>query len=64
MGRTDLVSQRYEVVVSVVALTVILQIVVVIFIDVLLVLGLVLLAGGHPGGLPAACGSDQSQGQV
>ena len=64
MGRTDLVSKRYEVVVSVVALSVILQIVVIIFINILLVLRSGSLARSHPGGLSAACGSDQSRGQV
>lgn len=56
---SDLVSQRYEVIVSGVTLTIILQIVVIIFINIVL-----LLAWGHHGGLPAACGSDESGGQV
>ena len=64
MGRTDLVSERYEVVVSGVTLTVLLQIVVIVFIVILLVLRSGLLAGSHPGGLPAAGGSDESRGQV
>ena len=41
---------------------VVLQVVVVVLVVVVGVLGLVRLAGGHPGGLPTAGGSDQRRG--
>lgn len=58
-----LVSQRHEVVVRHMAslLTAVIKVVVVVLVLVVLrVLRPVSLAGGHPGGLPAACGSHQS----